>query len=61
MKKLIANRPVLYMGRSYDRGDALPAGDSKMVAAWLRAGSATWSGPEAPQKKKTRVPSDGHP
>ena len=43
MKKLIAQRPILYMGRTYERGNTLPAHDSKMVAAWLRAGSAAWS------------------
>ena len=43
MKKLIAQRPVLYLGRSYERGAALPAQDRLMVEAWLRAGSAVWS------------------
>ena len=38
--KLIATRPVLYMGRTYHQGDVLPAYDKAMVAAWLRAGSA---------------------
>ena len=46
MKKLIAQRPILYMGRTYERGSTLPAHDPKMVAAWLRAGSAAWSGQE---------------
>jgi hypothetical protein len=44
MMKLIAMRPVLYAGRTYERGDALPAHDTKMVEAWLRAGSAAWDG-----------------
>ena len=37
MKKLIAKRPVLYLGRMYDKGDTLPANDQKMVTAWLNA------------------------
>lgn len=49
MKRLIAQRPILYMGRTYERGDALPAHDPKMVAAWLRARSAAWSGQERRQ------------
>lgn len=52
MKKLIALRPILYMGRTYKRGDAVPANDDKMVSAWLRAGSAAWSGPETPGEAK---------
>lgn len=40
MKKLIAKRPVLYLGRMYDAGDTLPANDQKMVTAWLNAKSA---------------------
>ena len=46
MKKLIAKRPVLYLGRMYDLGDTLPANDQKMVTAWLNAKSAAWSGQE---------------
>lgn len=42
MKKLIAQRPIQYMGRTYERGAAIPAQDTKMVAAWLKAGSAKW-------------------
>ena len=49
MKKLIAQRPIQYMGRTYERGDTLPAHDPKMVAAWLRAKSAAWSGQESSQ------------
>lgn len=44
MKKLIAQRPIQYMGRTYERGAAIPAQDPKMVAAWLKAGSAVWAG-----------------
>lgn len=42
MKKLIALCPVLYMGRSYERGAALPTQDQTMTDAWLRAKSAVW-------------------
>ena len=44
MKALTAKRAVLYQGRMYEPGDALPAGDSKMVEAWLQAESAAWTG-----------------
>lgn len=47
MKKLIAKRPVLYLGRMYDAGDTLPANDQKMVTAWLNAKSAEWGRQEA--------------
>lgn len=43
MKKLIAQRPIQYMGRTYERGEAIPAQDPKMVAAWLKANSAVWA------------------
>lgn len=43
MKKLIAQRPIQYMGRTYERGEAIPAQDPKMVAAWLKADSAVWA------------------
>lgn len=44
MKKLIAKRPIQYMGRTYESGEAIPAHDPDMVAAWLRANSAAWTG-----------------
>ena len=44
MKALTAKRAVLYQGRMYEPGDTLPAGDSKMVEAWLEAESAEWNG-----------------
>lgn len=47
MKRLIAERSVLYLGRMYAPGDALPASDGIMVAAWLRAKSAKWTGEAA--------------
>lgn len=50
MKKLIAKRPVLYLGRMYDAGDTLHANDQKMVTAWLNAKSAAWDGQEAGER-----------
>lgn len=47
MKRPIAERSVLYLGRMYAPGDALPASDGIMVAAWLRAKSAKWTGETA--------------
>lgn len=44
MKQLTAKRSVLYLGRMYAPGEALPANNGNMVAAWLKAGSAEWSG-----------------
>lgn len=52
MKKLIAKRPVLYLGRMYDKGDTLPANDQKMVTAWLNAKSAEWDGQEAEEGRQ---------
>lgn len=48
MKKLIAKRLILYQGRNYNIGEAIPANDSVMTEAWLKAGSAAWEGTEAP-------------
>ena len=59
MKKLIAKRPVLYLGRMYDPGDTLPANDQKMVTAWLNAKSAAWSGQEAQESAKQADGSQG--
>ena len=47
MNRLTALRPVLYMGRYYQRGDALPANDPLMTVAWLKSGSAMIA-PEIP-------------
>lgn len=52
MKKLIAKRSVLYLGRMYDAGDTLPANDQKMVTAWLNAKSAEWDGQEAEEGRQ---------
>ena len=58
MKKLIAQRPIQYMGRTYERGEAIPAQDPKMVAAWLKANSAAWTGTDV----RTRpAPPSGRP
>lgn len=40
MKRLTAQRPILYGGRMYQAGDTLPAYDKSMVQAWLSAESA---------------------
>lgn len=52
MKKLIAKRPIQYLGRTYGPGDTLPAHDGRMVAAWERAGTAAWSDTEAEQAEQ---------
>ena len=59
MKKLIAKRPVLYLGRMYDKGDTLPANDQKMVTAWLNAKSAAWDGQEAKESRQEAQDSRG--
>lgn len=60
MKKLIAKRPVLYLGRMYDKGDTLPANDQKMVTAWLNAKSAAWDGQEAEESRQEGKMVEGH-
>lgn len=42
MKKLIAKNPVLYQGRTFAPGEALPAQDPRMVKAWLDGNTAEW-------------------
>ena len=42
MKKLIATHPILYQSTQYEVGRELPAHDSKMVQAWIDAGTAVW-------------------
>jgi hypothetical protein len=58
MKKLVAARPIQYMGRTYESGDAVPAYDGKMVEAWLAAGSVKWTGADVaePEVKPTVNP-----
>lgn len=53
MKKLIAKRRILYLGRMYEAGDTLPVNDADMARAWLRAGSAEWHGQEAAERRQT--------
>ena len=53
-KKLIAARPIQYMGRTYDRGDTLPAHDPRMTEAWLKHGSAEWEDTEQDQQTTTQ-------
>ena len=59
MNKLIAKRPVLYLGRMYDKGDTLPANDQRMVTAWLNAKSAAWSGQEDEKSQQEAQEGDG--
>ena len=57
MKQLIAKRSILYQNRIYGPGEALPAADGRMAAAWLRAGSAAWQEdtPPAAEGEKMRT------
>ena len=55
MKRLIAQRPIQYMGRTYERGEAIPAQDPKMVAAWLKANSAAWTGADMEDAARAAV------
>lgn len=61
MQKLIATRPIQYMGRTYEDGDTVPAYDGKMVEAWLEAGSVKWSDTDAAERETaaaTPAPAD---
>lgn len=58
-KKLIAARPIQYMGRTYDRGDTLPAHDPRMTEAWLKHGSAEWEDTE--QNQQAAAQGEGTP
>lgn len=55
MKKLIVQRPIQYMGRTYERGEAIPAQDPKMVAAWLKANSAAWTGTDVEDAARAAI------
>ena len=55
MKKLIAQRPIQYMVRTYERGEAIPAQDPKMVAAWLKANSAAWTGTDVEDAARAAI------
>lgn len=59
MKRLIAKRPILYLGRMYQEGEALPGGDAKMVDAWVRNKSAEWDGEAEKNAKGTQGGQDG--
>ena len=59
MKRLIAKRPILYLGRMYQEGEALPGGDAKMVDAWVRNKSAEWSGENAKTTQGAQGGQDG--
>ena len=39
---LRAKLPILHHSNQYRVGDALPAGDSALVNAWLESGAAFW-------------------
>lgn len=61
MQKLIAARPIQYMGRTYETGNPVPAYDGKMVEAWLDAGSVKWSDTDAAEQvaaKAAPTPAD---
>lgn len=61
MQKLIAARPIQYMGRTYEAGNPVPAYDGKMVEAWLDAGSVKWSDTDAAEQvaaKAAPTPAD---
>ena len=59
MKALTAKRAVLYQGRMYEPGDVLPAGDSRMVEAWLQAKSAEWAGEDPDPAQTAQEPAEG--
>lgn len=63
MRKLIATRPVLYLGRIYAVGEYLPLNNQVMINAWLNAGSAKWDSKPAKQDSENADAidiSDGH-
>lgn len=51
IKTLTAVHPVLYLSHQYKIGDELPANDSKMVDAWIAAGTAVWTPSKVPATK----------
>lgn len=59
MKRLTAKRPILYGGRMYEAGEALPAQDQRMVNAWLEAGSAAVIDPDAAEVPTPPAGADG--
>ena len=59
MKRLTAQRPILYGGRMYQAGDALPAYDKRMVQAWLSAESAKMTDDAAEEATMPPQDADG--
>lgn len=59
MKRLTAQRPILYGGRMYQAGDTLPAYDKRMVQAWLSAESAKMTGDAAEEATVPSQDADG--
>lgn len=53
MKKLVANRPILFRSTQYREGEQLPCDNQAMVEAWLEADSAQWIDEtnDAPEEK----------
>lgn len=59
MKRLTAQRPILYGGRMYQAGDTLPAYDKRMVQAWLSAESAKMTDDAAAEATMPLQDADG--
>ena len=59
MKRLTAQRPILYGGRMYQAGDTLPAYDKRMVQAWLSAESAKMTDDAAEEAATPAQDADG--
>lgn len=59
MKRLTAQRPILYGGRMYQAGDTLPAYDKRMVQAWLSAESAKMTDDAAEEATMPTQDADG--
>ena len=53
-KKLIALRPILYLGRQYAEGDELPVNNAGMVEAWIDANSAKYVDMPVEEKPKAK-------
>lgn len=59
MKRLTAQRPILFGGRMYQAGDTLPAYDKRMVQAWLSAESAKMTDDAAEEATMPPQDADG--
>lgn len=59
MKRLTAQRPILYGGRMYQAGDTLPTYDKRMVQAWLSAESAKMTDDAAEEATMPLQDADG--